>query len=185
MKNFEACKGMNELLGKARARVPAIEQEIASREANQPALDQAAVQSEALEEKQAKQKAALAEENKQAIERLRGELPAAKEKIRLLEEEVKKLTGPAVADIRAKFRPEFAEAIRDLAEKARVAVEAEERVREIRRQAGAMMDEVSSLPYAGVPPIAYFLLSKDGDRVEYSPYQRFLRDVKEAGVKLD
>jgi hypothetical protein len=94
--------------------------------------------------------------------------------------------------VRTNHWPEFEGAIRSLAKKAQETAEAEKRVRAIRNQAQAEIDEVTVIPYGGsrtfftvFPPIVPLLLGPEGELPEYSPLSRFIRDCKDGGIVLD
>jgi hypothetical protein len=97
--------------------------------------------------------------------------------------EIKKLTGPALAEIKASFRPRFEEAVRVAAQKLQEAAAAVENVLAIRREAAAAGDEISWLPVSMTPPITPLLIACAG-RAEYGPLNRWLRAVAAEGIDL-
>jgi len=184
MKNFDACKGMKELLGKAQAVIPELEAKISAAENAQAELDAEAIKAQALEAKDAKKKTADAEANRQTISRLRDEIAAAKKKIEIIEFEANKLEGLALEDVRTQYRPGFEKALREFVGKAKDAAKAEAELHAIKREAGDKMDEISRVPHIVLPPIARLLLAKEGDRPEYGPLARLIADCKAQGIDL-
>ena len=184
MKNFEALKNTREILTKVQAEIPKIESALVTALGRQAELDELAIRSAALEAKDVKQREAAALENKQAVPRLRAELESAQAKIKVIEEEVKKLGGPALADLRQKYHESFSKAVAEFVKAAEVAEKLESKIQAVRKSIEDEALQANLASFTFLPPLHILIAKTPGDP-NLSKIERYKSDCRDQGIEID
>ena len=183
MENLKLAQKIKRLLDESRAKIPQLEEEILHLEKNLPKLKVKALRAEALGGDK-KEKLEF-EENERRLGELKRELLDSRQKIELLEDELRKLEMPALSELKKFYWPSYERAVKRLITKLKEAFEAEREVAKLEEEARRKIRELSPVPFSVLPPLRRLLVEDEGERPEYAPLMFFLKDVKAAGINVD
>lgn len=169
--------------------------ELKAKKENQNILEDEALKAEILEEKNWKTKREVAKENRREIEEIEKKIKGLERSVQLFREKQEEVSRSAKKEVEKEYRPTYEAKVRELLKKAKETEKVEQELEQITKEANVLCEELDTYvgPHSSVldsiilPPlhlIAYGGYGQRGEKCE-SPLEKFIKDCKEAGIKIE
>jgi chromosome segregation ATPase len=184
MKNYEGFLRARGRVKELEGKIPNLRNELTYVEGKRESLSQAAAKAKALKSPGWEKSAQAFDDNERRMWELRDEIERGEIELGATKTTQDELRGPALEELRAKWRPTFEKAVQEFAAQLKKAAEFESKAQAIRLAAEGEVNAISDFPASAVPNVSFILIAGSGTEDNF-PIARWLRDVKaQLGIDL-
>jgi len=193
MNNLEVYRGLERKISEYNFKK--LNTELKAKKEKQNILEDEALKAEILEEKNWKTKREVAKENRREIEEIEKKIKGLEKSVQLLREKQGEVSRVAKKEVEKEYRPAYEAKVRELLKKARETEKVEQELEQITKEANVLCRELDTYvgPYSSalssiiLPPLHLIVYGGYGLRGEKceSPIERFIKDCKETGIKIE